>query len=424
MRERIARESWVEILPECDFTIDNFPFGVYRTSASGAEPRCCSAIGDFIIDLTELQDRGYFRSIRLAKDIFKSPSLNAFISAGKEVTGKVRERLIDLLSKENQELQSNHDDRNAVLKRRDQVVMILPVEIGDYTDFYSSKEHASNVGALFRDPANALLPNWRHLPVAYHGRASSIVISGTSLVRPKGQFRKSKDDITPVFGPTEALDYELELAFVIGRNSPLGVAIPVEQAENYIFGFFLFNDWSARDIQNWEYVPLGPFLSKNFMSSVSPWIVTTEALEPFRTASPRHDILELPYLQSSSDHSFDIDLEVFIQPEHGMPMRVSTSNFKGMYWNVAQQLAHHTVGGCNIRVGDVMASGTISGEEDGSAGCLLEMTRNGVEPVMLSDGTSRKFLHDGDTVIMRGFASREGRRIGFGEVTGKVLPAR
>ena len=277
-----------------------------------------------------------------------------------------------------------------------------------------------NVGAMLRDPNNALLPNWKHLPVAYHGRASSIVVSGTPLLRPRGQFKKNKEDVAPSFGPTQALDYELEIGVVIGKNSTLGESIAVEKAEEYIFGFLLFNDWSARDIQSWEYVPLGPFLSKNFMSSVSPWIVTIEALSPYKTKGPLQDVPVLPYLQVEGDRNYDIELEIELQPEGGEAECISRTNFKYMYWNICQQLAHHTVNGCNVNIGDIMASGTISGPTRDSTGCLLELTRNGQEPITLKDGATRKFLHDGDTVIMKGFAGKDGQRVGFGVVEGKV----
>ena len=299
--------------------------------------------------------------------------------------------------------------------------MLLPVAVGDYTDFYSSKEHATNVGAMFRDPANALLPNWKHLPVGYHGRASSIVVSGTPVVRPHGQFKKSKDDAVPLFGPTEALDFELEIAFVVGKDSSLGEPVDVNDAKDYIFGFLLFNDWSARDIQSWEYVPLGPFLGKNFMSSVSPWIVTLEALSPYAVSSPDRDIPLLPYLQYQGDTNFDVELEVYLRGESLEAEVISRANFRHMYWNVCQQLAHHTINGCNVRIGDMMASGTISGSQRGSEGSMLELTRNGKEPITLKDGTTRKFLNDGDTVIMKGFASKDGKRVGFGEVAGTVV---
>jgi fumarylacetoacetase len=413
--------SWIDVPEDSDFSIHNIPFGVFKTAS--LPPRCCTAIGGYVVDLVVLADHGYFSRIHLAL-MFRSPHLNDFIGLGKEFTIKVRERIIELFSHDNHELQDNKDLHPFVFYKHSDVTMMLPVKVGDYTDFYSSKEHATNVGAMFRDPANALLPNWKHLPVAYHGRASSIVISNTPVIRPQGQFKKNKDDVLPTFGPTQALDYELEMGFVIGKNSALGERIPVAKADDYIFGFLLFNDWSARDIQSWEYVPLGPFLAKNFMSSASPWIVTTEALAPYKTKGPTQDVPVLPYLRDEGDFNYDIELEIEIRSDGGEPECISRTNFKYMYWNVRQQLAHHTVNGCNVNIGDVMASGTISGTTRDSAGCLLEQTRNGQEPLTLKDGTTRKFLHDGDTVIMKGFAKKEGRRVGFGEVIGKVIPAR
>ena len=406
-------------MPEdSDFTIYNIPFGVFKIGDN--DPRCCTAIGEFVVDLSVLAHHNYFKEIQLSESIFKNDSLNAFIRLGKETTNVVRERLIDLFSKDNAELQQNKGIHREIFFQREDVTMILPVSIGDYTDFYSSKEHAKNVGSMFRDPNNALLPNWRHLPVAYHGRASSIVISGTPLVRPQGQYKKNKDDAEPTFGPTQALDFELEVAFVIGKDSVLGETISVDQADEYIFGFLLFNDWSARDVQSWEYVPLGPFLSKNFMSSISPWIVTTEALRPYVVKGPVPEVTLLPYLRSDVNRNYDINLEVQLKPKGGEAEVISRSNFRYMYWNVCQQLAHHTVNGCNVKVGDVMASGTISGPTQDTAGSMLELTRNGQQPIILKDGTTRKFLNDGDTVIMKGYSVKEGKRVGFGEVAGMV----
>jgi fumarylacetoacetase len=276
---------------------------------------------------------------------------------------------------------------------------------------------------MFRDPENALLPNWKHLPVGYHGRASSIVVSGTPIHRPKGQF-KDPDMESPVFGPSRRLDFELELAFITGKSTKLGDSVEVGEAEEYIFGFVLFNDWSARDIQAWEYVPLGPFLGKNFGSSISPWVVTLEALEPFRVAGPVQEPEVLDYLKSKGNHNFDIQLEVMIQPDGKKASKVCTSNFKYMYWNIAQQLAHHTVNGCNINVGDMMASGTISGSAEDSFGSMLELSWKGTKPVKLEDGDERRFIEDGDTVIMKGFSEKEGIRVGFGEVASQILPAK
>lgn len=400
------------------FTIDNIPFGIYKTDTSG--PRAATRLGDSIIDLFELSKAGYFDSLNFDKSVFERRFLNDFISLGKPVTNAVRNRLTEIFSKENEKLRSNKEIESKIFKSVKDVQMLLPVEVGDYTDFYSSKEHATNVGSMFRDPENALLPNWKHLPVAYHGRASSIVVSGTPLKRPKGQ-TKGPDDTVPKFGYTQALDFELEMAFIIGKDSKLGESISTKQAEEYIFGFVLFNDWSARDIQTWEYVPLGPFLSKNFMSSISPWIVTMEVLEPFRTKGPEQDVKVLPYLEFEGEKNFDINLEVYLKAEGKEETLICQSNFKHMYWNICQQLAHHTVNGCNVRVGDMMASGTISGPSKDSYGSMLELTWRGANPINLPDGSQRKFINDGDTVIMRGYAERNGKRVDFGEVTGKVI---
>ena len=295
-----------------------------------------------------------------------------------------------------------------------EVEMVLPVYVPSYTDFYSSIEHATNIGSMIRDPENALMPNWKHIPVGYHGRSSSIIISGEPVRRPK----------EPSVGPTKRLDFELEMAFVVSTETELGQTVSTAKAEDHIFGFVLFNDWSARDIQVWEYVPLGPFLAKNFASSVSPWIVTLEALEDFRVAGPKQDPPVLPYLEFSGDRNFDINLEVGIVPEGSTEEVVCQSNFRYMYWNICQQLAHHTVNGCNIEVGDMYASGTISGPDPGSYGSMMELAWKGTRPLKMPDGSTRTFIDDGDTVIMRGFAEKDGKRVGFGEVSTKILPAK
>ena len=301
--------------------------------------------------------------------------------------------------------------------------MLLPVKIGDYTDFYSSEQHAFNVGSMFRDPENALLPNWKHMPVGYHGRASSIVVSGTDIHRPKGQ-TKSKEQTSPVFGPTKRLDFELEMAFIVGKSTTLGESVGTDQAEEFIFGFTLFNDWSARDIQTWEYVPLGPFLAKNFASSMSPWVVTLEAMEPFRVSGPKQEPEVLEYLSYSGDAHFDVKLEVYIEPEGEKKTKITSSNYQNVYWNIRQQLAHQTVNGCNINVGDLYASGTISGKDSDSFGSMLELSWNGTRALSLEGESQRLFVEDGDTVTIRGFGEREGVRIGFGEVSNKILKAK
>ncbi|MTI20197.1 fumarylacetoacetase, partial [Fulvivirga sp. RKSG066] len=342
---------------------------------------------------------------------------------GKEKTRAVRARISELLQHDNDELRDNKPARELALIPVEEATMLMPVKVPNYTDFYSSEEHATNVGTMFRDPDNALLPNWKHIPVGYHGRASSIVPSGVDIHRPKGQ-TKAPDADLPSFGPCKRMDFELEMAFITGKENGLGNAVPTDNAEDFIFGFVLFNDWSARDIQVWEYVPLGPFLAKNFASSISPWIVTMDALEPFRIAGPKQEPEVLPYLKYKGEKNFDIKLQVSLQPEGGEENIICNSNFKYMYWNVNQQLAHHTVNGCNLQVGDMYASGTISGPTSDSYGSMLELAWKGTKPVQLSDGSERKFLEDGDTVIMRGHAENNGVRVGFGEVRSKVLPAK
>ena len=413
-------KSWIDVPSNSDFPLQNIPFGIIKSDK--LSPRVATIIGNTVIDIAALNSLGYFKNLNIPQDVLENNTLNRFIALGKSNTSKVRELIMHLFSENNSELKNNTDHKNIVLMNVSEVQNLLPIKIGDYTDFYSSMEHATNVGKMFRDPANALLPNWKHLPVGYHGRASSIFISGTSFYRPKGQ-SKAPDAELPTFGPTKLLDFELEMAFIIGKENKIGESISTDKAEEYIFGMVLFNDWSARDIQAWEYVPLGPFLAKNFFSSVSPWIVTLEALEPFRVEGPKQDPKVLPYLEYTGAKNYDIQLDVFIQPENGEENKVCHSNFKYMYWNMCQQLAHHTINGCNVRIGDVMASGTISGPTEDSFGSMLEITWRGTKPVKLKDGSERKFINDNDTVIIRGYAEKDGLRIGFGEVKNKVLPA-
>ena len=414
-------KSWVTVPKNSDFSIYNLPFGIFQTKR--ISPRAGIAIGDKIVDLAVLHEEGFFSEMtQIPHGIFLKDTLNEFIALGKATTKRVREKVQELLKEENGALR-DHQSRGKSMVSRTEAQMLMPVKICDYTDFYSSLEHATNVGKMFRDPENALLPNWKHLPVGYHGRASSIVPSGTPIFRPKGQFKDPNMEV-PEFGPSRRLDFELEMAFIIGKPTKMGDSVSTEDAEDYIFGMVLFNDWSARDIQAWEYVPLGPFLGKNFASSISPWIVTLEALEPFRVAGPKQEPEVLPYLQYKTDHAFDIKLEVLIQPEGLKATKVCTSNFKYMYWNIAQQLAHHTINGCNINVGDLMASGTISGPTEDSYGSMLELSWKGTKPILLEEGGERKFIEDGDSVIMKGFAEKDGIRVGFGEVEGKILPAK
>ncbi len=413
-------KSWVEVPRGSDFPIQNLPFGIFKTKYLSAVAGV--AIGNHVLDLVYLHEHGYLDGLGLPAGIFNQPYLNDFLALGRKKGSEVRNRISELLRHDNDELKGNAAAREIALVPMEEVQMQMPVKIYNYTDFYSSEEHATNVGSMFRDPKNALLPNWKHLPVGYHGRASSIVVSGTPLHRPKGQIKPPDSDL-PVYCPTRKLDFELEMAFITCTDTKLGTSIHTREAEDHIFGFVLFNDWSARDIQQWEYVPLGPFLGKNFGSTISPWIVTMDALEPFRTAGPEQNPHVLPYLSFEGNKNFDVILEVLLQPANGEATTICRSNFKYLYWNVCQQLAHHTVNGCNIQVGDLYASGTISGPSPGSYGSLLELTWNGQKPLHLSDGTERKFIEDGDTIVMKAHTEKEGVRIGFGECKGKILPA-
>lgn len=415
-------KSWIPVAKDSDFPIQNIPFGIFRTKDEG--PRVGSRIGDKVIDLNALFVLGYFANLPFEAEDFQSDYLNNIMLKGKEGTRELRNRISKLFREDFPDLQENQQHVAQVLHDIYEVEMLLPIYVRDYTDFYSSEQHAFNVGCLFRDPNNALLPNWKHIPVGYHGRASSIIPSGQAIHRPKGQKKPPTEEV-PVFGPSNLLDFELEVAFFTYQGKPLGESISTEEADDYIFGMALFNDWSARDIQGWEYVPLGPFLGKNFASSVSCWIVTLDALEPFRVPGPKQDNPKiLPYLEYKGDKHIDINLEVAIQPDGGKEDKVCTSNYKHMYWNMNQQLAHHSVNGCNIGVGDCMASGTISGPEEGQYGSMLEISWKGSKPFKMSDGSERKFINDNDTVIMRGYAEKDGVRIGFGEVSSKLLPAK
>jgi len=408
--------TWVQISENSDFTIHNIPFGIF--SINNSNKHVGIAIGDEVLDLVEASKAGIFNNLNFNNSTFESETLNDFISLGKGITSKVRAIIQQELCDENSVLRND----NNVFKSQKEVTMLLPISIGDYTDFYSSIEHATNVGMMFRDPANALLPNWKHLPVGYHGRASSIIVSGKPVYRPKGQVMPP-NQTSPVFQASTRVDFELEMGFVIGKETKLGASISTGKAEEYIFGKVLFNDWSARDIQKWEYIPLGPFLAKNFGSSMSPWVVTMEALAPFKLQGPTQDPEVLSYLKCDGLKNYDIKLEVAIQPENCEETVVSNSNFKYMYWNMSQQLAHHTVNGCNVKVGDLMASGTISGKDDTSYGSMLELSWAGKHTVKLNEGGERKFIKDNDTVIMRGYCEKDGIRVGFGEVKTKVLPA-
>jgi fumarylacetoacetase len=412
--------SWITIAPESDFPIQNLPFGIFK--ASPHDPRVGVAIGDYVLDLYALSQFGYFEDVDIPDHtVLFQDTLNSFIALGKRVWRQTRERVSELLRNDNPDFRDNEEAVRECLYKRAEVEMLMPVKIPNYTDFYSSIEHATNVGIMFRDPANALLPNWKHLPVGYHGRASSICVSGTDVIRPNGQTKVGEN--APTFGPTKELDFELEVAFITGCATELGTTVSPDEAEDYIFGMVLFNDWSARDMQRWEYVPLGPFLAKNFASTISPWVVTLDALEPFRVQGPEQEPAVLPYLQFSGNKNLDINLEVLLKPDHGKENSICRSNYKYMYWNMNQQLAHQTSNGCNLQIGDMYASGTISGKDETSYGSMLELTWKGTKPLRLPDGSERKFINDGDTVIMRGYAEKDGIRVGFGDCAAKVLPA-
>ena len=412
-------KSWLEISRESDFPIQNLPFGIYSTK--NKTKRVGVAIGNQILDLSQLLKLGYLDSLSFCEHCFSNEYLNRMMGHGKLEIRDLRNRISELLNVENPELSQNKEAIAKVLDLQIESEMHLPVKIGDYTDFYSSEQHAFNVGSMFRDPDNALLPNWKHIPVAYHGRSSSVIPSGQDIVRPKGQ-QKLDDNKNPIFGASKLLDFELEMGFITFQGKPLGNTISTKEADEYIFGMCLFNDWSARDIQKWEYVPLGPFLAKNFASSMSCWIVTLDALEPFRTAGPIQKPKVLPYLEYNGNKHLDIELSVAIQTENGSKKVVTNSNYKHMYWNMNQQLAHHTVNGCNVNCGDMLASGTISGPEVGSFGSMLEISWKGTKPVKMPDGSERKFVQDGDSVIFNGRAKNKNFNIGFGELISKVLP--
>ena len=407
-------KSWIDVPKLSDFPIQNIPFGIALISNKKV---AVSRIGDTVINLSKLYELGAFHNI-LTENYFDRDFLNEFLKKKKSDWRSVRDRISFIFSDVNNKLKFS-----SALYELQNVEMCMPVQVGDYTDFYSSRQHAYNVGCMFRDPQNALLPNWLHIPVGYHGRASSIILSGTDICRPKGQQLPS-DAKAPVFGPTKLLDFELEMAFITGEGKHLGDSISINEAEDYIFGMVIFNDWSARDIQKWEYVPLGPFLAKSFASSISPWIVTLDALEPFRCKGELQQPEVLPYLKYKGDKNIDINLEVQIESDNFSAYTVSKSNYKYMYWNMNQQLAHHTVNGCNVHAGDMMASGTISGNDKSSYGSMLELSWKGTKPLLMPDGSERKFINDGDTVIMKAHCNKDNIRVGFGEVRTKVLSSK
>lgn len=405
---------WLPVPSDSDFSIHNLPFGIFSDERPA---RAGVAIGDWIVDLATAYGLNMFPHYPEAGSAFRKPVLNELIALGRGFSEYVR-TIIQTALCDHESVLKQYSDHLLIPQKSAQTHM--PLKVGNYTDFYSSEEHAFSVGQIFR-PENPLFPNWKHLPVAYHGRASSIVVSGTPVPRPRGQIGQANG--TPAFKPTNALDYELELAWVIGKDSPVGRPVPIADAEDYIFGLLLFNDWSARDIQRWEYQPLGPFTSKNFASGVSPWIVTWEALQHFRVPAPEQQPEPLPYLVHHPRQNFDLSLSVGIKPANSEEFPICQTNARGIYWTAAQQIAHHTVTGCNLQTGDLLATGTISGKGISQKGCLLEATLNGKQPVKLCNGIERRFLEDHDEVIMRGFGQHAHVRIGFGELRGKVLPA-
>ncbi|TDI77937.1 MAG: fumarylacetoacetase [Bacteroidetes bacterium] len=418
MPDNSTTRSFIDVPDGSDFPIQNLPYGVFSVEGR-LNAHVGVAIGEMVLDLTVMEELGLLQP---DARYFGGGSLNDFMAAGREAWAFVRKRLQNLLSAETEVLRDDSGLLQNVLFRQSDVTMHLPAQIGDYTDFYSSKEHATNVGTMFRGAENALMPNWLHLPVGYHGRASSIVVSGTDVRRPSGQLKP--EDGPPVHGASRLLDFELEMGFFVGPGNEMGTTIPITDTPDHIFGMVLVNDWSARDIQKWEYVPLGPFLGKSFATTISPWIVTMDALEPFRGSGPVQDPQPLAYLNGMPEAAYNIELEVGIRPEGDSNDSIVTrSNFKYMYWSVCQQLAHHTVNGCNVRPGDMMASGTISGPTPDSYGSMLELSWRGSKPVKLANGQERKFIQDGDTVVVRGWCENDDLRIGFGEASGLVLPA-
>lgn len=414
--------SFVPVAEGSDFTYENLPYGIFSTPTN-KKPRPGVAIGDYILDLSVVKHFFTGPHLKNSQHVFDESSLNGFMGLGRPAWLEARQVIQKLLSKNEPVLKDDIALKAKALVPMSQATMHLPAKIGDYTDFYSSLEHATNVGIMFRGKDNALMPNWKHLPVGYHGRASSVVVSGTPIRRPNGQTRPD-DSKPPVFGPCRLMDFELEMAFFVGPASSLGDPIPVQTAEDHIFGMVLMNDWSARDIQKWEYVPLGPFTAKNLGTTISPWVVTLEALEAFRCPNTPQDPAPMPYLLHKDNFNFDINLEVTIKPKDSDDSTVvSKSNFKHMYWTMKQQLAHHSVTGCNMQPGDLLGSGTISGPTECSYGSMLELCWKGTKPVPLKNGETRTFLKDGDEVVIKGYCQGNGKRIGFGECKGVLLPA-
>ncbi|EGP08405.1 fumarylacetoacetase [Bradyrhizobiaceae bacterium SG-6C] len=413
--------SFIEVDPSSDFPIQNLPYGVFFTPEQ-PDLRVGVAIGDFVLDLAALEVAGLIRFDN-AGGVFAQSSLNAFMALGPKVWSSTRARISQLLRHDCPELRDNKELRNRALIPRNFADMHMPIAVQGFTDFYSSKEHATNVGIMFRGKDNALMPNWLSIPIGYNGRASTVVVSGTPIRRPRGQLKPPTAE-HPVFGPCKRLDFELEMGVVIGQASAMGEMLTEQQAEEMIFGFTLLNDWSARDIQAWEYVPLGPFQAKAFGTSISPWIVTREALEPFRVKGPAQDPAPLPYLQQKHAQNYDLQLAVDLKTETmNEAAGICRTNFKYMYWSSVQQLVHHASSGCAMNVGDLLGSGTISGPEKSERGSMLELSWGGAEPLDLGNGVQRSFLEDGDSLTMRGWCQGNGYRVGFGEVEGTILPS-
>ena len=413
--------SFIDVAPTSDFPIQNLPYGVFSTSDSSA-PRVGVAIGDHVLDLAVLQGEGLL-DLAPALEVFAQSSINAFMALGPQVWSKTRAGISELLRHDNPRLRDDKPLRARALLPLADVTLHLPIAVAGYTDFYSSKEHATNVGVIFRGKDNALQPNWLHMPIGYNGRASTVVVSGTKVRRPRGQLKPPNVDV-PSFGPCKRLDFELEMGVVVGQSSQLGEMLTEPQAEAMIFGFVILNDWSARDIQQWEYVPLGPFQAKAFATSISPWVVTSEALEPFHVQGPVQEPVPLPYLRQAGANNYDLELDVALRtPEMDAGHNISRTNFKYMYWSSVQQLVHHASSGCAMNVGDLLGSGTISGPEKHQRGSLLEISWNGSEPIDLPGGARRTFLEDGDSLAMRGWCQGDGYRIGFGEVEGTIVAA-
>jgi fumarylacetoacetase len=409
--------SWVESAntADTDFPLNNLPYGVFSTDS--LEPRCGVAIGDMVVDMAALEAEDLV--LLHFEPVFDVPYWNDVMDLGPEAWATLRARLIDLL-------ETDSPDQAKVaphLVPMEDIRLHLPLVVSEYTDFYAGKHHATNVGTMFRGAENALPPNWLHIPIGYNGRASTVVVSGTDIHRPNGQL-KAPDADAPTFGPCKRLDIELEMGAIVGTSTDMGDTVSVAEADEMIFGYVLLNDWSARDIQAWEYQPLGPFQAKAFATSISPWIVTPAALEPFRTSTPEREKELLPYLQEPKPMLYDIDLSVVIQPEGGEQEVLARTNYNTMYYSAAQQLAHHASSGCAMNAGDLLGSGTISGPEKHERGSLLELSWGGKEPITLKDGTTRSFIEDGDTMILTGHAQGDDYRIGFGACAGKILPAK